>query len=650
MFLRFCTIVPAYNNPRTVGAVVKELIEKTDSPVIVVDDGSNESVQEILRTLFLEMPERLVLKIHEKNLGKGKALQTGFQEALLRGFTHALVFDADGQHLASEISKLIQEAKRHPSALVIGAREMAGENVPPASRFGRRFSNFWVDRETGTKISDSQSGMRVYPLFPIQMMRFFTSRYDFEIEILIRLMWKGIEIKEVPVAVSYEPVGRVSHFRKGVDNMRISILNTVLVFLSMLKLPRNPVQMGVAVGVGVFIGTTPLFGFHTPLAFLFAILLRLNFGFVWAGTQISIPPFAPFLAAASVEIDKVVFPNDTGNVLLEWLDGSLVLGAGLGLLIGSLTAFGAWFFKMRAARRIHWTGKMRGGKFGNGFLNFTIHHFGLRAGYFCLYFIVPYFYLFAIRSTRASCEYWKVVRPEAKFLKRQWLVLSHYHSFGKVLLDKRYQSLLSGKIFETHSNGAEYIERASREKKGLIMLSAHVGSWDIAAYHMQFKKLEKQFHTVEYGADVSVRDEKPGDFIQSIFHNQQSHAVLDIHGLLGSGKPIGVMGDRPTTRRFELVPFMGKLVAIDVTAFRMAVTLNVQLLFTFGFRRSDGTYDFFATPPQTYSFAPDESQDVQCFKWASEFASTLESFVKRYEMQWFNFYPFFSSLPASAGF
>lgn len=645
MFLRICTVVPTYNNVGTVHSVVKDLLGQTPYHVLVIDDGSDIPVTETLRGLVEQEGARLSILLHPSNRGKGRALQTGFQEALKRGFTHVLAFDADGQHLAHEISRLVEEIQKHPFSLVIGAREMAGETVPEVSRFGRKFSNFWVDRETGIKIKDSQSGMRIYPLFYLQTMRFFTSRYDFEIEILIRLLWKGVEIREVPVTVYYAAQGRISHFHKVFDNIRLSFLNTILVFLSMLRLHRHPLQVGLAVGLGVFIGTTPFFGFHTPIAFVSAFMFRLNFAYLWLGTQISLPPLAPLLVAASLEIDKLVFPGVSSNFFLEWLDGSLVLGAGLGLVLGGLAGLGAWFFQTRSRRKLHWTGKMRGGKFGNTFLKTVLRVGGLKAGYRCLYGIVPYFYFFAPRATRASNEYWKVVDPASPFFKRQGLVLKHYYQFGKVLLDRAYQGIFPEKVFQTLSHGAEYIIQAHKDQKGLILLSAHVGSWDIAAFHMQFKGLQKKFHTVEYGADSHPAADKPGHFIQSIFHNQTVHAVLDVQGVLGNGRPIGMMGDRPTTRRFELVSFCGKLIAIDVTAFRVAATLGVELLFTFGFRKGDGQYAFFATPPKRYGFDQVRSQDEQCHLWASEFAHLLETFVKQHKEQWFNFYPFFSSLP-----
>jgi hypothetical protein len=97
--------------------------------------------------------------------------------------------------------------------------------------------------------------MRIYPLFFVQTMKFFTTHFDFEIEILIRLMWKGVEIKEVDINVYYPPADkRVSHFNKFWDNLRISLLNTVLVALSTMKTHRSPKKAGIAVGLGVVVG------------------------------------------------------------------------------------------------------------------------------------------------------------------------------------------------------------------------------------------------------------------------------------------------------------------------------------------------------------------------------------------------------------
>src|SRR5690606_36463084 len=99
--------------------------------------------------------------------------------------------------------------------------------------------NFWFWFETGIKLTDTQSGYRAYPLQAIPK-KFYTKKFEFEIEIIVRSAWNGIAVKNVPVKVLYDPAERVSHFRPFKDFTRISILNTVLVFLTFFYIiPRN---------------------------------------------------------------------------------------------------------------------------------------------------------------------------------------------------------------------------------------------------------------------------------------------------------------------------------------------------------------------------------------------------------------------------
>jgi hypothetical protein len=114
-------------------------------------------------------------------------------------------------------------------------------SVPGKSSFGNKFSNFWFWVETGLKMPDTQSGYRLYPVRQMKDIRFFTQKYEFEIEVLVRSSWKGIRIDTVPVNVFYpSKEERISHFRPFRDFGRISVLNTVLVTIAFLYIkPRD---------------------------------------------------------------------------------------------------------------------------------------------------------------------------------------------------------------------------------------------------------------------------------------------------------------------------------------------------------------------------------------------------------------------------
>ncbi len=222
-----CIVIPVYNNPDTIEEVVYAAL-KTKSTVIVVDDGSEPGVM-----LNIDEDENLYLIRHELNKGKGEAILTGGHKAKELGFDSFFVVDGDGQHFPHEIANFI--GKDLEKCIVIGCRRFA-ENVPGSSKFGRKFSNFWIWTETGLHLDDTQSGFRSYPVavldLPIEKRR-----YDFEIEVLVRYVWSGGCIEEVEIEVHYpKPEERVSHFDAVTDNVRLSKLHARLFAKNLLRL------------------------------------------------------------------------------------------------------------------------------------------------------------------------------------------------------------------------------------------------------------------------------------------------------------------------------------------------------------------------------------------------------------------------------
>ena len=222
--LPLCFIVPFYNNEKTVGAVITS-IKDAGYSVIAVDDGSTDSSLEKAREA-----NPLFVVSYVKNRGKGYALRQGFKKALKEGFRYAMVFDADGQHTLSGARAMIDAALDLPESkrertIVVGSRNTRGADG--GGKFANNFSNFWLTVQTGKKLGDTQSGMRLYPLERICKVNFLGNRYEFETEILVRMAWRGFDLMEVPVDVIY-PEDRVTHFRRGADFTRISLMNTFL--------------------------------------------------------------------------------------------------------------------------------------------------------------------------------------------------------------------------------------------------------------------------------------------------------------------------------------------------------------------------------------------------------------------------------------
>jgi glycosyltransferase involved in cell wall biosynthesis len=209
-------LIPAYQASRSLRLVIDGL--RTRDPqatVLVVDDGSTDDTAEVARAAGVNVLS------HERNRGKGVALRSGFQWLAERGFPSAVTVDADGQHRAEDAVALAH----HPApeaALVLGVRDLRRDGAPAPSQFSNRFSNWWVSLFSGLRLSDTQCGLRRYPLRATLDLGSDARGYGFECEMLVRATRRKIPIVEVPVTVIYPPrEARVSHFHVVSDPARI---------------------------------------------------------------------------------------------------------------------------------------------------------------------------------------------------------------------------------------------------------------------------------------------------------------------------------------------------------------------------------------------------------------------------------------------
>lgn len=215
--MKTCIVIPVYNSPH-IDEVIEDLLNY-HYQIIVVDDGSDTKIE-------INHPN-IVLETHSVNMGKGEAILTGAQKAKDLGYESFITIDADKQHLSSEIIKLIHVYQ--PNSIIIGNRNFEHEHVPKSSKFGRKFSNFWVMLETFKKLGDTQSGFRMYPISILEL-NIKNRRFDFEIEVLALHAYKKRKIIDVEVECYYPPENeRVSHFDKVKDNIRLSLLHSKLI-------------------------------------------------------------------------------------------------------------------------------------------------------------------------------------------------------------------------------------------------------------------------------------------------------------------------------------------------------------------------------------------------------------------------------------
>lgn len=230
---RFAFVVPVYNHPTSVAAVVKSAL-RFGAPVFVVDDGSTDRFD-----LSIEQLGGVTVIRHEQNLGKGAALRTGFQAAA-KVSDWAIAVDADGQHNLDDLKSLLAALKEGFRGIVAGVRQ--GKEMDSArwtSRFGRGFSNFWVRASGGPRLKDTQNGFRIYPLPETLRLKTKADRYQFEVEVLVLAHWCGLPITQAPIGVTYNPqFGYSSHFRPFKDFLRNSKTFTGLI-VKRLFLPKE---------------------------------------------------------------------------------------------------------------------------------------------------------------------------------------------------------------------------------------------------------------------------------------------------------------------------------------------------------------------------------------------------------------------------
>ncbi|WFS63858.1 DUF2062 domain-containing protein [Pseudodesulfovibrio thermohalotolerans] len=359
-------VIPVYNHGQTLRQVAEQALD-IFTDVLVVDDGSTDGGIETL----VGLPVRLVQ--HDTNRGKGQAILTAAEEARRLGKTHLITLDADGQHFPSDIPAFLAAIQEDPRAVVVGARDFSGENIPGASVFGRRFSNFWLRVQTGVCLSDVQCGFRAYPLAIFSAVTLNERRFAFEVEVLVRSAWAGYPLKDVDIHVHYpKPDERISHFRALRDNVEISLLNTRLTARSFLPVPHRrytedetgrvspvhpikslrllleknetPWQLALAAGLGMLLGTLPLIGLHC-LAIVFVLgYFRLSKIMGLAVSQLCIPPFVPALCVEAgyylrhgqflTDISMQTLGYEALERIWEYVLGTLVLGPAFGLLTG----------------------------------------------------------------------------------------------------------------------------------------------------------------------------------------------------------------------------------------------------------------------------------------------------------------------------
>jgi glycosyltransferase involved in cell wall biosynthesis len=233
-------LIPSYNPGQKVFETVRAARQQWE-PVWVVVDGSTDGTAAGLQELARQDPGLRVI-VREKNGGKGSAVLDGLTAAAALGFTHVLTMDSDGQHPADRIGAFMAESSAYPAAMILG-EPVFDASAPSIRVKGRKISNWWANLETlWWGIHDSLFGFRVYPIAPLLRLMSTTlwmRRFDFDVEAVVRLSWRGVPARNLPARVRYFTAaeGGVSHFNYWRDNVLLSSMHFRLFFGFAIRLP-----------------------------------------------------------------------------------------------------------------------------------------------------------------------------------------------------------------------------------------------------------------------------------------------------------------------------------------------------------------------------------------------------------------------------
>ena len=214
-------LIPAYNEARAIGSIIRDLKGKKLS-VCVIDDGSTDG------TASIAGREGAFVIRHEKNRGKGASLRDGFRYVLKEGFSMVLLMDGDGQHKTGDADNFFKKMDETGSDIVIGNRMSDASMMPVTRRVTNKFMSYMISGMCGRRIPDTQCGFKLIKRGVLEAVNLKSSNYEIESELILKAAKKGFKIEWVPIKTVYED--EKSRINPVVDTVRfiIFIIKTMM--------------------------------------------------------------------------------------------------------------------------------------------------------------------------------------------------------------------------------------------------------------------------------------------------------------------------------------------------------------------------------------------------------------------------------------
>ncbi len=701
--------IPTFNNRDTLRDVVEDALS-TGLPVLVVNDGSTDGGCETLDDLPVHRVDSTDNARPERsegrgiNRGKGAAIVAAGRWAETHGFTHVITLDADGQHDPREVGRFLERIQRSPQAIIIGKRDFPAAQAPRSSRFGRRFSNFWLKVACGISLPDSQSGFRAYPVPILRQVKCASHRFDFEIEILVRSVWAGATLDTVDISVRYdEQTRRSSRFRPWLDNARISLTYTRLVLrnfapwphktliedprtgegrLSLKRLRHSweillresttPREMSAAAMLGIFLGTLPLIACHSVIIIFCATRLRLNRLIALNVSHICAPPFVPALAIEVgffvrngrwlTDFSVQTLGREIHQRLLDYLIGSMIVGPILALAAGGLVFLLAWLYQSHVRHRrrtLHGRpgappmadrtsgdhSPQYGGRLGHAIFHWWIRRLGVAPSYVLAALIIPYYVAFRPNARRAASPYLKRRFPDLSPLRRFAKTIEHFYTFGKVLIDQAAMGILGPQRFKIEFPRAEELHQLAQAQRGLVMLTTHAGYWQTSMANVGDLEVPVHFQ-------LRLEPHTAGRHFFELAGENSRFRIISPEAFLGgmvemtsalrSGECVAVMGDRAFGGKTQTAEFLGERAAFPIAPFHLAVHTGAEVVVLLTARTGKCAYRIEHTRITRESDRGKIPREEMINELLQRYVACLEEYVFRHPLMWYNFFDFWS--------
>lgn len=288
-----------------------------------------------------------------------------------------------------------------------------------------------------------------------------------------------------------------------------------------------------------------------------------------------------------------------------------------------------------------WQGKSQATVTGYKIFGFFIQKFGIRAAYFLLLFVSLYYFLFSLKSSGSILALYRE-RLKLPAVKAYRLLYVNYFRFGQTLIDKF--AVLAGQTaeFTFKFDGEEYLREMVSRGQGGILLSAHVGNWEMAGQLLH--KLNTPVNIVMYdGEEVNIKQylQKAGEkkFNVIFVRNDLSH-IFEINAALGANELICMHADRflPGNKTLE-TDFLGATALFPEGPFLLTLKFRVPVVYVYAFKETATHYHLYSTPVKSFSKVNQDS--VRTI--AQDYVKSLETFVRLYPTQWFNYYDFWQT-------